>query len=56
MRHFYSSCGKLRKLNAFSYLILNPRLIYPFLRLVLIDVRKSRNMLNRFLKELIQNC
>jgi hypothetical protein len=56
MRHFYSSCGELRKLNAFRYLILNPRLIYPFLKLVLIDVRKSRSVLNRFLKELIQNC
>ncbi|MGB7292049.1 MAG: hypothetical protein WBD99_07755 [Thermodesulfobacteriota bacterium] len=56
MRHFYSSSGELRNLNAFRYLILNPRLIYPFLRLVLCDIGKSRSMLNRFLKELIQNC
>ncbi len=56
MRHFYSGCGELRKLNAFRYLILNPRLIYPFLRLALFDIRKSRTILNRFLRELIQNC
>lgn len=56
MRHFYSSCGELRKLNAFKYLIFNPRLIYPFLRLTQIDLRKSTSMLNRFLRELIQNC
>ncbi|MBI4228630.1 MAG: hypothetical protein HY693_02785 [Deltaproteobacteria bacterium] len=56
MRHFYSSCGELRKLNAFEYLVFNPRLIYPFLRLILFDVRKSTSVLNRFLKELIQNC
>jgi adenosylhomocysteine nucleosidase len=56
MRHFYSSCGELRKLSALKYLIFNPRLIYPFLRLVRFDIRKSTSMLNRFLKELIQNC
>jgi len=56
MRHFYSSCGELRKLTAFKYLIFNPRLIYPFLRLTQIDLRKSTSMLNRFLRELIQNC
>ena len=56
MRHFYSSGGELRKLNAFRYLILNPRLISPFLRLVLFDMSKSRIMLNRFLKELIRIC
>jgi adenosylhomocysteine nucleosidase len=55
MRHFYSSRGELRKLNALTYLTLNPRLIYPFLRLVLFDIRKSRSRLNKFLKELIQN-
>jgi adenosylhomocysteine nucleosidase len=56
MRHFYSSGGELRKLNAFKHLIFNPRLIYPFLRLALFDIRESRRMLNRFLRELIQNC
>jgi adenosylhomocysteine nucleosidase len=55
MRHFYSRCGELRKLNAFRYLIVKPTLIYPFLRLVLFDMRKSTSTLNRFLKELIQN-
>jgi adenosylhomocysteine nucleosidase len=55
MRHFYSSRGELRKLNALTYLTLNPRLIYPFLRLVLFDIRKSSSRLNKFLKELIQN-
>lgn len=55
MRHFYSSSGELRKLNAFGYLVFNPRLIYPFLRLVLFDMKKSTSTLNRFLKELIQN-
>lgn len=56
MRRFYGRCGELRKLNAFRYLISNPRLIYPFLRLALLDVRKSRTVLTRFLRELIQNC
>ncbi len=54
MRHFYRTSGDLRKLNAFRYLAINPRLIYPFLRLVLFDVRKSRNALSKFLSELIQ--
>lgn len=56
MRHFYSSSGELRKLSALKYLIFNPRLIYPFLRLTQFDLRKSTSMLNRFIKELIQNC
>lgn len=54
MRHFYRTSGELRKLNAFRYLVLNPRLFYPFLRLALFDVRKSRSALNKFLRELIQ--
>jgi adenosylhomocysteine nucleosidase len=56
MRHFYSGSGELSKLNAFRALISNPRLIYPFLRLALFDIRKSRAILTRFLRELIQNC
>lgn len=55
MRHFYSSSGELRKLNAFRYLFVNPRLIYPFFRLVLFDIMKSTKTLNRFLNELIRN-
>jgi adenosylhomocysteine nucleosidase len=56
MGHFYSGSGELRKLSALKYLIFNPRLIYPFLRLTQLDLRKSTSMLNRFLKELIRNC
>jgi adenosylhomocysteine nucleosidase len=55
MRQFYGGCGELRKLNAFRYLIFNPRIIYPFLRLALFDIRKSRSILNRFLRELLQS-
>lgn len=54
-RGFYSSSGELRKLNAFKYLVFNPGLIYPFLRFVLFDIRKSTRRLNIFLKELIEN-
>lgn len=56
MRLFYSGSGELSKLNAFRALISNPRLIYPFLRLALFDIRKSRAILTRFLRELIRNC
>jgi len=55
MGRIYDGSGKIMNTKTLKYFIANPSKFYPFIKLILIDLKKSTNSLNNFLICLIDN-